>query len=200
MGAWLCLLFYGTDTLTGWRRFRVPVHLPFERDLPLVPGLIIAYLSIHAVFALAPFALPTRRPLRVLMGTLAVIIGVASVGFLLLPADLAFPPATGLGIWERPFRLADRLNGDHNLVPSLHVALSVTCLAAYAGAASALGAWLLWGWAALIAVSTVLTHQHHVLDAVTGFALGLAGHQLMRARLTGEVSSGRELDRRRERA
>src|SRR5262249_4886999 len=140
VGAWLCLLFYGTDALAGWRRFRVPVHLPFERDLPLVPGLIVAYLSIHVVFALAPFALPTRRELRALMETLAVVIGVAAVGFLLLPADLAFPPATGLGIWERPFRLADRLNGDHNLVPSLHVALSVTCLAAYARNASRVGA------------------------------------------------------------
>jgi membrane-associated phospholipid phosphatase len=152
-----------------------------------VPGLIVAYLSIHVVFALAPFALPTRRKLRALMGTLAVVIGVAAVGFLLLPADLAFPPATGLGIWERPFRLADRLNGDHNLVPSLHVALSVTCLAAYARNASRVGAGLLWGWAGLIAISTVLTQQHHVLDAVTGFALGLAGHGLMRAR---EASGG----------
>ena len=170
------------EALTHRRALRVPIALPFEVDLPLVPGLVAAYLSIHAVFALAPFALPARRELRALMTALAAVIGVAGLGFLLVPADLAFPPPTGLGVWEAPFRLADVLNGDHNLVPSLHVALAVTCLAAYARAAPPLGRALLWGWGALIAVSTVLTHQHHVVDALSGFALGLAGDRLITAR------------------
>jgi len=31
----------------------------------------------------------------------------------------------------------------------------------------------LWSWAAMIAASTVLIHQHHVLDVATGWLLAL---------------------------
>src|SRR5262249_6242611 len=165
-GAWLCLVFFGTEWVTRQRAFRVRLHFGFEPGLPLVPALIAAYVSIHVVFALAPFALPTRAEVRALMQALAAVIAVAGVGFLLAPADLAYPPPAGLGIWETPFRIADALNGDHNLAPSLHVALAVTCLAAYARGMPAVGAAALWSWAILIAVSTVLTQQHHVVDAV----------------------------------
>src|SRR5262249_3569008 len=129
-GVWLGVVFYGAEYVAGRHGHRVPVHLPFEASLPLVPAFVLAYLSIHLVFALAPFALPTRDELRALMRALAVAIGIAGLGFLLLPGDLAYPPPPGLGIWERPFRLADMVNGDHNLVPSLHVALSIACLSA----------------------------------------------------------------------
>jgi len=143
-------------------------------------------------------ALPTRAEVRALMQALATVIGVAGVAFLLAPADLAYPPPAGLGIWEGPFRVADALNGDHNLAPSLHVALAVTCLAAYARGTPALGAAALWGWAAVIALSTVLTQQHHVVDAVTGFALGLAGDRLVYRRLVaGTTPSGSSRPRNR---
>jgi hypothetical protein len=190
-GAWLLLVYGGTDLLTRHRALRVPVHLPFEPQLPFVPGLIAAYLSIHLVFALAPFALPARRELRALMWTLAAVVAVAGVGFLLVPADLAYPaPAGPLGIWAAPFRLADTLNLEHNLVPSLHVALSVACIAVYARTAPAFGAAGLWAWAVTIAVATVLTHQHHLVDAVTGFALGLAGDRLVYRRLVAAGPAG----------
>src|SRR5262249_24917958 len=57
-GAWLCLVFFGTEWVTRQRAFRVRLHFGFEPGLPLVPALIAAYVSIHVVFALAPFALP----------------------------------------------------------------------------------------------------------------------------------------------
>jgi membrane-associated phospholipid phosphatase len=63
---------------------------------------------------------------------------------------------------------------EYNMVPSLHVALSVCCVAIFVRRATAFGRVLLWSWAAAIALSTLLTHQHHVIDAVTGWLLGLA--------------------------
>jgi hypothetical protein len=195
-GAWLLLVYGGTDLLTRHRALRVPVHLPFEPGLPFVPGLVAAYLSIHLVFALAPFALPARRQLQALMWTLAAVIAAAGVGFLLLPADLAYPPVGALGIWEAPFRLADTLNLEHNLVPSLHVALTVACVAAYARTASAAGAAALWAWAVVIAVATILTHQHHLVDAATGFGLGLAGDRLVYRRLIGATGRPRNTSAR----
>ena len=106
--------------------------------------------------------------------TLLVVILVAGVGFLLVPSDLAFPPSVDTGPLEEAVRVSKELALPHNLVPSLHVAMSVTCVAIYALRAGRPGKTLLWGWATAIALSTLLFHQHHLLDVVTGWALGQA--------------------------
>jgi membrane-associated phospholipid phosphatase len=63
----------------------------------------------------------------------------------------------------------------HNFVPSLHVTLSVVCIAVYARRAGTAGKALLWAWSAFIGVSTLLLHQHYVVDVLAGYALGMAG-------------------------
>jgi membrane-associated phospholipid phosphatase len=49
---------------------------------------------------------------------------------------------------------------------------------------------LLWLWAAAIAASTVLTHQHHIIDAVTGWALGVIAFTVTAPRAQVAVSGG----------
>jgi len=168
------LVFYGADWLTAQRTWRVPVAIPWELSLPFCPWAVAVYMTVHPLMWAAPFALESAREVRVLCWSLAVVIVVAGIGFLLCPAQLAFP-APGSG-QSALFQFADWLNGDYNLVPSLHVALAVTCVSAYATRARLL--W--WTWAAAIAVSTLLTHQHHVIDVVSGWLLGIAGGRLYR--------------------
>ena len=107
---------------------------------------------------------------------MAVAIAVAGIGFLLFPAELAFAPAREeqLGIWAGLYHVADDLNLTYNLLPSLHVTFAVICVAIFSPRAPRPVQIILWLWALLIAASTVLTHQHHVLDAVTGWLLALA--------------------------
>jgi len=184
-GVWFLVVYGGCDRLTARRTLRVPVHVPAELTIPLVPWTIVLYMSIYLLFLLGPFVLRERAEFRALIGTLASIILVAGICFLLFPASLAFPsPADGeLGIWASLFHLADRANLDYNLAPSLHVALSVACVAAFARHAHGIGKGLLWAWAASIAVSTVLTHQHHLLDVASGWLLAILaphGYRLLK--------------------
>jgi membrane-associated phospholipid phosphatase len=174
---WFALVYGGADAVAARHRLRVPVHLPAELRIPLVPAMTAAYMSLYALFALAPFVLRPRRELRAFVLTLAVVIAVAGIGFLLLPAELAFPPPVeeDLGRWSGLFHLADDLNLTYNLVPSLHVAFAVACAGAFSRQASRRASAGLWCWAALIAAATVLTHQHHLLDVVTGWLLAVAG-------------------------
>jgi len=51
--------------------------------------------------------------------------------------------------------------------------------------ASRIGRALLWIWAAAIALSTVLTHQHHVVDVISGWFVGLAAYRLTGSRTGG---------------
>lgn len=172
---WFVLVYGGMDALTARRSFRVPVHFPAELAIPFVPAMTLFYMSIYLLFWMAPFVLRTRREFRALVITLAIAIFCGGIGFLLLPADLAFaqPREEELGIWAGMFHLADKLNLTYNLLPSLHVAFAVICVAVFSARVQVTGRVLLWLWAAMVAASTVLIHQHHLLDVATGWLLAL---------------------------
>lgn len=173
VGAWFALAFVGSDLVTAHRAARVRIHLDAELSLPLVPGALVAYMSLYLLFLAMPFVLRTRRDAASLAMKQSITILVAAIGFLLIPGTLAYAPPTNLGMWTPLFNVADRLNLDYNLVPSLHVAMSVVCIETYATHAGRAGQSALRAWGLLIAASTLLTHQHHLLDVVTGYALAL---------------------------
>jgi membrane-associated phospholipid phosphatase len=130
-------------------------------------------LQIECIFSLIPLVGKSSAFVNMVTGfALAILIG--GIGFLLLPSQPAYGPPGDLGAWAWMYRFADQINLTYNMAPSLHVALSVCCVAVFARRASGFVALLLWAWAAAIAASTLLTHQHHLLDAVTGWGLGLA--------------------------
>jgi len=168
------------DWLTARRSLRVPIHLPSELSIPLIPGAVLAYLSIYLLFLVGLFVVRERREFTALIRALALATLVGGVGFLLVPARAAFALPGDLGIWTSLFHFADRLNLDYNMVPSLHVALAVCCVASFARRASRLGCAFLWTWAALIALSTLAIHQHHLVDAVSGWIVGIGADRWAR--------------------
>lgn len=184
-GVWFVLVFGGGELLTSHRALRLPVHFAAELSIPFVPAMTAVYMSIYLLFLAAPFILRTRREFRAAIATLATIIGIAGAGFLLAPAELAFPPVReeDLDIWAGLFHLADRLNLTYNLVPSLHVALTVACVGIFSSRAAGIRKAVLWAWAACVAISTLLTHQHHVLDVLTGWLLAMVCVRLIYDRL-----------------
>src|ERR1035438_5911961 len=127
---WFALVFAGADWFTGQRALRVRVHLDAELHIPLVPAFTLVYMSIYVLFFAAPFVLRTRREIVNLVLSQTLAIAIAGICFLVIPAQLAYVPATDseLGAWKGLFNFADRLNLDYNLVPSLHVALSIICV------------------------------------------------------------------------
>lgn len=170
---WFALIFAGTDWFTGQCQRRVRIHLESELDIPLIPAFTLVYMSIYVLFFAVPFVLRTRREIIKLAVAQTLAITVAGICFLLIPAQLAYAPATDsdLGRWNVLFRLADRLNLDYNLVPSLHVALSIICIEYFVAHCPRGGVLLLRAWGILIAASVLLTHQHHLLDVLTGYLL-----------------------------
>ena len=177
-GLWFAFVYGGCDWITAHRSLRVPIHLPIELSIPLIPGAVLIYMSIYALFLAGPFIVRERREFTALILGLALATLIGGIGFLLIPSNTAFRPPSDLGIWTGLFHFADELNLDYNMVPSLHVALSVCCISAFARHASPTGRALLWAWAAAIAISTMLTHQHHVLDVITGWGVGIAADLL----------------------
>jgi membrane-associated phospholipid phosphatase len=175
---WWVLIYHGANWLTEMRSYRVRVHLDAELAMPFVPPFILAYVSMDLVFVPAPFILRSRRELEALALSLAVVTAVAGISFLLWPAELAYPRRDP-GAWSAIFAFARQIALPYNLVPSLHVAMSCIGLAAYATHCGTVGKALLGTWAAAIALSALLTHQHHLLDVVTGLILAVVGKRFI---------------------
>ena len=180
-GAWFVLVYGGCDWITAHRTTRVPLALPGEmQNVPFVPWMVVFYMSIYLLFLAGPFVLRGRREFQALIKALATATLIGGVGFLLFPASSGYPPPGNLGRWAGLYRCADRINLDYNMAPSLHVALSVCCVAAFAPYAPVGGRRLLWSWAAGIALSTMLIHQHYLVDALTGWLLGFLSWRALR--------------------
>jgi len=171
---WFVIVYGAGDAFTAHRTLRMRVHLQSELEIPFIPEMALVYMSIYLLFLAAPFIVCERPAFLALCIRLNLVILVAGICFLLFPAQLAFAPPKNLGAFPGAYRFADALNLTYNLLPSLHVALSVACISTFAARTGAPGKGLLWVWAGAIAASTLLTHQHHLLDVVTGWGLGLA--------------------------
>jgi membrane-associated phospholipid phosphatase len=175
---WWVLVYHGANWVTSLHTHRVRVHLDAELAIPMVPAFVLVYLAQPLVYFPAPFVLRSLRELQALALSLVVATGVAGVGFLLVPAELAYPCCDPDG-WSTLFAVARELALPYNLVPSLHVAMGCICLAAYATRCGAVGKALLATCAAAICLSTVLTHQHHLLDVATGLVLAMGCKRLV---------------------
>lgn len=171
----LFLLFYGgANWVAEQHHWRVAIHCSADLSIPIVPWTIALYLSLNLLLWMAPFVLRTRAELKALTAALAAATLIAGPVFLLLPAQDAFPPLDPqqLGDWSTCFNVARTMAMQHNYLPSLHVAFTVIAASSYATQAQRLGRILLGTWSAAIVVSTLLTHQHYLLDVVTGLLLG----------------------------
>ena len=103
---WLCVLgplFFLVYGFTNWAAAQHPavgsLFFEWERAIPVLPWMIVPYMSIDLFFVLAPFLCSDRRELRTLAGRITMAIGLAAACFLLFPLTLAVPRPVAPG-WE----------------------------------------------------------------------------------------------------
>ncbi|HSF39955.1 MAG TPA: phosphatase PAP2 family protein, partial [Thermoanaerobaculia bacterium] len=162
------LVYGGASLLAGLRGELPRLYFAFELDLPFIPALAAVYLTGPLVLAAAPFVLRTWRDITPFFLTLTAETLTAGLCFLLFPVEQAYPPRTASGLWGEVFRIADALNLDHNEVPSLHVAFAVTAALVFGRRCGRLGRTLFALWAVFVSASTLLLHEHHLLDLAAG--------------------------------
>jgi protein-tyrosine phosphatase len=170
----LFLIVYGWTNWFAAQRSNVPtLFFEWERLIPFVPIMIVPYMSIDLFFVAAPFLCRDDRELATFAKRIAAAILVGGLCFLLFPLRFAFerPHAAGwLGAFFDWFRGMDQ---PYNLLPSLHIALRTILADTYARHSRGILRYASNLWFVLIGLSAVLTYQHHVMDVVAGFALGV---------------------------
>ncbi|HXH72415.1 MAG TPA: phosphatase PAP2 family protein [Mariprofundaceae bacterium] len=172
---WISVAFFSVYPSANWltdhRDELFQLYLPFELSIPFVPQFIWVYLSMYLLFLMPAFVLaPTDMPRlgkQLIAGTL-----ISGVLFLLLPASLGFTRALpDTAPYDSIFSTIFSIDRPHNLVPSLHVVFSSCIMLAIAERSRGWISGLLMLWLAAIIGSTLLVHQHHVLDVASGLAL-----------------------------
>lgn len=156
----------------------------WDAMIPLVPEFIFVYFSFFPFLAL-PFWLVGQPDIdalgkRQVAGTL-----ICGLIFVLFPANLAFdrviPDAEPYRSIFSTMFLVDK---PHNLLPSLHIVYTALSCTAICKTQWPRGRHWLCGliasWSVAISASTMLVHQHHVLDVVTALMLTVLLYVLIR--------------------
>lgn len=58
---WFVLIYGGTDFVTSRRTLRVPIQFKAEQQIPFVPLAVWVYMTMYALFLMAPFVLRSPR-------------------------------------------------------------------------------------------------------------------------------------------
>jgi membrane-associated phospholipid phosphatase len=177
VSAGLSVLFLIVYSGCNWITARIAnvgtFYFEWERKIPFVPFFILPYMSIDLFFVVAPFLCRTDRELSILVKRIAAAILLAGICFLLFPLRFAFPRPHADGWLGALFDWFRGMDGPYNLFPSLHAALMLILLDIYFRHTRGFVRVATMIWFVLIALSPVLTYQHHLIDIAGGFVLAV---------------------------
>ncbi len=165
------IVYGGCNWITSRRADVGTIFFEWERGIPFVPFFILPYMSIDLFFIAAPFLCRRDRELSSLAKRITAAIIVAGICFLLLPLRFAFGRPQTDGWLGAVFDWFRGMDAPHNLLPSLHAALTLILVDVYFRHTRGLVRIATMTWFVLMALSPVLTFQHHVIDIVGGFVL-----------------------------
>jgi membrane-associated phospholipid phosphatase len=167
------LLYSGCNWITSLRADVRVLRFGWEKSIPLVPWLIVPYMSIDAFFVAAPFLCTTRAELHSLLRRLFASTLIASLIFLMVPMTLAGerPSFEGwAGAIHNFLKAGDK---PYNLFPSMHAAFALLLWPVYHRHTRGVLRVAAHGWFALMLLSILPVYQHHFVDLVGGVVLAL---------------------------
>ena len=179
------LVYYGCYLLTAHRTSFYDLSIPWDARVPFWPPAISVYVLSY-VFWVVNYVLIARESkahcYRVLGGDWIAKVLCAPF-FLLLPATIARPDASGSGLWLWITSIIYASDSPRNLFPSIHCLESWLCWRGLFGCKKAPMWYKAFSgvFAVLVCASTVLVKQHVLLDIPAGILLAEFG--LLMARL-----------------
>ena len=165
-------IYLGCNYITTFRN-PYSMYFDWERKIPLVPIFIFPYLSCFFLTAWPPFFLAIdemkKHCRKQILATFF-----SSFVYLLLPGKLGYDKEIPQNaFFAQIFSVVENAEGANNVLPSLHVIYGTLILSAIIRSAPK-RLYFFQVWLILICLSTLLVHQHHLLDVISGFIVALA--------------------------
>lgn len=165
--------------------YLVPNHFPLREAtaapftaadlaIPFVQSSVWVYLSDYALVASAFMVSTTFAEVRRFVRACVVMLLIGAAIHLLWPTELSRAPfpIVGEGLTSDVFRLLRRFDMPTSCFPSMHVAGAFfAALSLWQHSPRQFRLWLLW--AAAVAISTLTTKQHVLIDVAGGILLAL---------------------------
>lgn len=143
----------------------------FEHNIPFLPWTIIPYLSSGFFFIVVFLLIESDEDLKIFLKRVLLMVFFAGLGFILFPLQYSYPkPEIDNNFYASLFWFLDGVDDPYNQSPSLHVAFAFAFWTVFREIKSPwkniAGFWLI-----LVALSTLTTFQHHLIDVFTGSLL-----------------------------
>lgn len=180
LGPFFFLVWGLCNWITSLRSDVGTFYFEWEKSIPFVPLMIIPYMSIDFFFAGSTFLCSTKAELNTLVKRIIFAILISAAGFLLFPLRLSYERPETSPIFDQSFDLLAFLIGDFNLFPSLHISLRWVIWDVYRRHTRGLLKIGLGIWFVLVALSTILGYQHHIIDVIGGDMVAILTFYLFR--------------------
>jgi len=171
---WLIIYFF-VNRLQVEPQRRIDLGLAIDRKTPYVPLFALVYFSTYP-FVLLPFIiLSDARQFYWLVVCFVSITIISSLIHATIPSKIErVEQVTAGGVSGWMLGLFQKTCKPYGNFPSMHVGLSVPVVAANFMVAGPVIGSITLVWAVLIALSTLFTKQHYILDVLAGVAGGVS--------------------------
>lgn len=168
------IYFPASQATSGGIAPKLPVDV-----IPVYPIWVVPYILCYPlwmsgiIWALLKL---TDRDFRAFLAAALFTVGIGNLTFLVFPTYVELPAIIGHDIFSILLRGVQVAGGTHAALPSAHNYITML-LAAFAARAypRQRGVWI--GIVVTVALSTLFTGQHYILDVAAGLALGWAGYR-----------------------
>lgn len=172
---WVGIVFFSIYPVCNWitskRSDVYHVYFNMELAIPFIPDFFWIYISLYLLFFLPPFFLGVSQ-LELLGKRLVLATLISGAVFLIFPTQLGFERSVPDGFYVGVFTNLFAIDLPHNMAPSLHVVYSAfILLAVYNASSNRAVRSIALLWLLLVSVSTLLVHQHHLIDIVSAWAI-----------------------------
>lgn len=158
--------YFGVGAWNASRPMQVLAWDPVWR-FPFVSAFVLVYDSAYLLPLMAVLSLKDRAPARRFSAVTCGVIALSAACFLAWPLTLDRPPLVVASVFDKLLAALYAADRPTNLFPSLHVSLSFLFALAVGHAKPRWRGWMIT-WATLIAVSTLFTRQHYLIDVLGG--------------------------------
>ncbi len=159
--------------LSGMQATRYLLYFDWERNIPFLWLAVPIYFSLDLAVTLFPLWFKNWKEAMAPALTLIAQTLIAAPFFVLVPIATGYENTLDGGIWGQMLfnPLGTKNISLWNHAPSLHVAYVFTIAFIVTQNKSRTFKWMTYFWAAIVSISTMFVHEHHLICALSGFAL-----------------------------